>query len=228
MNRNNDMELQSGRVAQVVSNRGNPCWGQLVGAAEAVIHEYDENIGLADAEFFPFVSARRILFGDNDAYVTLYDIERFEHPRDSSAFAPIATSAAQMLPAVSSCRCCPVPTGGIGLELSETARNEFATGIQMLGRLGLATLNPNLPSAAIDVPSNVARSQYMKMRDYAVRQDVSISTVKFWRRLGLATNGVKGRGVRIKVVEADAWVEAGGPKLALAAAGARHTRRGGK
>ena len=66
------------------------------------------------------------------------------------------------------------------------------------------------------------------MEAWGERHEVCVSTVKHWRRLGLPTNGIKGRGVRIKVAEADAWFDAGGPKLALAAADARYGREGGK
>ncbi|MFI5297817.1 MAG: hypothetical protein ACHREM_06920 [Polyangiales bacterium] len=65
----------------------------------------------------------------------------------------------------------------------------------------------------------------MKLKEFADRYGVCVGTVKKWMRLGMPTNGVEGRGVRIRVVEAEAWYDAGGPQLALAAAGARHARK---
>jgi hypothetical protein len=66
--------------------------------------------------------------------------------------------------------------------------------------------------------------RYLKQKDYATLRSVSVSTVKTWCRLGLPTNGVQGRGIRIKLAEAEAWLEAGGLELAMREAGARHAR----
>ena len=225
MNRHDRMELGTEIVTQVVANRRNPHWGQLVGAAEAAVRQFDDNIGLGDDEFIPFVSARRILFGDRDAYVTLYDVERLEHLRDSGELTAIPRSSKEKLPVVSSCHRCPITTFGTGLEPSEIARSEFVTGIQLLGRLATTTSHSAPVISPLVVPPPVLLPQFMKMKTYAAHRDVSVSTVKYWRKLGLPTNGTKGRGVRIMVAEADQWLDAGGPQLAMAALGAHSAQR---
>lgn len=103
-----------------------------------------------------------------------------------------------------------------------------SSGIDREGQVLESAATCKGPAVLAQRPADVSSTErlYMKFTDYAVRHGVGLSTVKSWRRLGLPTNGVRGRGVRIKVKEADAWVEAGGPRLAFFEAGARDARKG--
>lgn len=67
---------------------------------------------------------------------------------------------------------------------------------------------PVPPSASMP-----AERKWIRQGEFALRHSVSVSQVRKWCMHGLPTNGIKGRGVRIKVTEGDAWVEAGGPEL---------------
>src|SRR5258705_2080434 len=91
---------------------------------------------------------------------------------------------------------------------------------------GTAMLDIAFTEAAVSVaPPGQAEPRRMKLVRFAERHDVSLSTVKKWVRLGLPTNGIVGRGVRVKVEEGDRWVDSGGPVLALRTRGAARAQR---
>jgi len=201
----------------------NPYAEPLVHAAHSVLHQFDENIGLGDQEFVPFVFARRIASGDQDAFVAIYDAERGDSPS-----LVMKTEQSPMEGSVSQCQSgtsvCPNAQIDAITSVNGAERDEIMAGIRILGRLVIAA-TPAPPLTDISPASTVER-RWMKLADFAVRHDYSLSTVKHWRRLGLPTNGIDGRGVRVNVSEGDAWLAAGGPRLAIAAAGACHGRRG--
>ncbi len=202
-----------------------PFAGPLLTAAQAVLEVFDGDIGIADNQFWPVVEARRILYGANDGFVAAFDRDR------SAAF---TTSDIGNQPIIASTEAASFELGGsahggtsdirkesFSISLSDP---ELEAGIRALGKL-MRTSEPVEVNAPVVL--DIGR-KYMKMKEWGKRHEVCLSTVKYWRRLGLPTNGIEGRGVRVKLPEADNWVHAGGPKLALAAAGAKHARRGGK
>jgi hypothetical protein len=197
----------------------NPYTGPLLVAAHDVLQRSADNIGLGDEEFLPFVEARRFLYGDSDSYVAMYDRDRFRSLVASGEFAVAVGAEGQVAPGHDGRDAYAITASVSNDAVTDTARSEFISGIRFLGRLGIAVASQN-GTTSVPVPEH----RFLKLADFAVRHGVSLSTVKYWRRLGLATNGVEGRGVRVNVVEADAWLAARGPKLALAAAGARHAR----
>jgi hypothetical protein len=203
----------------------NPFAGPLFKAAESVLKIYDGEFGISDEHYLPVIEARRILYGSHDGFVAAFDMNRF---------AASITPANETLPEVettevslygssgaSHLETAVIPQKVFSVALSDP---EIQAGLRVLGKL-MRTSESDKANAPVALDVGI---KYMKMEAWGERYDVRISTVKRWRRLGLPTNGIKGRGVRVKVPEADDWVDAGGPKLALAAAGARHARRGGK
>jgi hypothetical protein len=91
----------------------------------------------------------------------------------------------------------------------------------LLGRLvgaGGSSSKEAPPPAAPPAPvppsvSMPAERKWITQKEFAYRHSVSVSQVRKWCMHGLPTNSIKGRGVKIKVIEGDAWVESGGPEL---------------
>jgi hypothetical protein len=126
----------------------------------------------------------------------------------------VATSVVRQLAATP-----PRPVLGVATGGSNVARGDSAT-----SAAAAAGDRPLAPSSSVVTPKSSELRRYLKQKDYAALRSVSVSTVKTWCRLGLPTNGVRGRGIRIKLAEAEAWLEAGGLELAVREAGARHAR----
>jgi hypothetical protein len=202
-----------------------PYTGPLLLAARSVLELSDGEIGINDAHYLPVIEARRILYGANDGFVAAFDRHRFAAFTTPANENPPVVEATEV-PLHESSAASQLGTTGIrqksfSLTLSDP---ELEAGIRALGKL-IQSSEPAKANApvALDV-----ERKYMTMAAWGQRHGKSVSTVKHWRRLGLPTNGIEGHGVRVKVREADDWVDAGGPKLALAAAGAKHARREGK
>lgn len=59
----------------------------------------------------------------------------------------------------------------------------------------------------------VVAARFMSVPDFAALRNYSTRTIRDWCELGMPHSG-EGRGRRIHVNEAIAWIEAGGPKRA--------------
>jgi hypothetical protein len=88
-----------------------------------------------------------------------------------------------------------------------------------------ATTRPKETQPAAPAGGQQARL-YMKLKEYADYRRVGRTTLYEWRKLGLPTNGAEGKGLRIKVPEADAWLDAGGPELAIRESAERQAKKG--
>jgi hypothetical protein len=65
-----------------------------------------------------------------------------------------------------------------------------------------------------DAPKcDVVAGRFMTVPDFAALRNYSTRTIRDWCELGMPHSGT-GRGRRIHVSEAIAWIEAGGPKHA--------------
>lgn len=60
---------------------------------------------------------------------------------------------------------------------------------------------------------DVVAARFMSVPDFAALRNYSTRTIRDWCELGMPHSG-EGRGRRIHVKEAIAWIEAGGPKRA--------------
>jgi hypothetical protein len=59
----------------------------------------------------------------------------------------------------------------------------------------------------------VSTARFMTVPDFAALRSYSTRTIRDWCDLGMPHSG-EGRGRRVHVVEAIAWIESGGPKRA--------------
>lgn len=72
-----DDSSDSSRCREGVTGEA-PITGPLRRAAEQILADADGEIGLGDEEALPFIEARRIVFGDDDAFVGAHDRGRME------------------------------------------------------------------------------------------------------------------------------------------------------
>lgn len=102
--------------------------------------------------------------------------------------------------------------------------DEAKEGVRVLEAIGksLGAENGKEP------PPQDQRPRYMKPGQYADYKQVSKSTVYRWLKLGMPHQSLGPKLVRIRVEDAEAWHEAGGPKKAVQRSATIHSRTKGR
>lgn len=100
--------------------------------------------------------------------------------------------------------------------------NEAKAGVRVLEALGRTVS----PSAAVE--QEPAAPKYMKPDQFAAYKRVSRSTVYRWLKLGMPAQKLGPKLVRIKVENAEAWFDNGGPKKAIKRSATISSRTRGK
>jgi hypothetical protein len=134
--------------------------------------------------------------------------------------------AAPAIPSPTPVSAAPVPlanTVGLSTPVDDLRLGDpnLAAGLRLLGAAVRSHQPESVPSAT---PAPARR--FMKEKEYEDYRRVGKTTLHKWRKLGLPTNGIQGRGIRIKVPEADAWLDAGGPELAIRESAERQAKKG--
>jgi len=91
-----------------------------------------------------------------------------------------------------------------------------ATGGFMTVRDDLLALRARLDEILTSLPDDVKKTserRYMTVPEFAELRGYSSRTIRDWCELGMPHSG-DGKGRRIHVAEAIAWIEAGGPRRA--------------